>query len=290
MQILQNLQRLTTQAKLRYQEFRLYDAASYMLNHLTPRQSFELNQDIAYGTKARQLLDIYRTKHPLPQRPVIVFVHGGAWQHGDKKDYVFIGEAFTREGYDVVVLNYHLAPQHIFPSYIDDLTLALNYLDQHHQELHISTEQLILMGHSAGAFNVMSAIYHPTPYTLECRSKIKVVIGIAGPYHFDYKGDPIAQDAFDQTIPYHEVMPYYFVDHNPIRHCLVVAENDQVVKKSNSDDLDQQLRQCGNYSQIVMIPKTGHITVLGSLSSLFSWHFQTKQSILNFLDEALKAS
>ena len=168
MQILQNLQRLTTQAKLRYQEFRLYDAASYMLNHLTPRQSFELNQDIAYGTKARQLLDIYRTKHPLPQRPLIVFVHGGAWQHGDKKDYVFIGEAFTREGYDVVVLNYHLAPQHIFPSYIDDLTLALNYLDQHQLDLHISTEQLILMGHSAGAFNVMSAIYHPTPYTLEC--------------------------------------------------------------------------------------------------------------------------
>ncbi len=290
MNLIEQLQSKIEQARTLYKEFRLYDLGSFALNRFTPKDGFEQVLNVRYGLKPRHRLDIYRSTKRLAHRPLIVFVHGGAWQHGNKRDYLFIGEAYTKEGYDVAVINYQLAPKNIFPSYVDDLTQALNYLHQNQEKHEISTENIVLMGHSAGAFNVMSAVYHPDSPKIECLGKIKAIVGLAGPYHFDYKGDPIAQDAFDQNIPYHEVMPYYFVDHNPIRHCLVVAENDQVVKKSNSDDLDQQLRQCGNYSQIVIIPKTGHITVLGGLSSLFSWHFQTKQSILNFLDEALKAS
>ena len=43
------------------------------------------------------------------------------------------------------------------------------------------------MGHSAGAFNVMSAVYHPKPNTIQCLGNIKAIFGLAGPYHFDYK-------------------------------------------------------------------------------------------------------
>ncbi len=86
---------------------------------------------MAYGLRARHRLDLFRTQTPREHRPLIVFVHGGAWMHGDKKDYRFIGEAFAKEGFDVAVINYHLAPEHIFPASIDDLSLALNYLNVH---------------------------------------------------------------------------------------------------------------------------------------------------------------
>ena len=231
---------------------------------------------------------IYIAQKPLKQQPLIVFIHGGAWQHGDKKDYGFIGESFAREGYDVAVINYHLAPEYIFPSYIDDLALALNFLDQHQTKLKISTENVILMGHSAGAFNVMSVVYHPHPNLVHCRDNIKAIIGIAGPYHFDYKGDPLAQDAFDQEIPYQQVMPYYFVDSNQIRHYLLMAENDQIVAAKNTIDFDHILRQHGNHSNIAIIPKTGHISIIGTLSSLFSRYFKTKRTILSFLKESLE--
>jgi len=97
-----------------YQDFRLYDFGSYALNRLTPKQGYTVETQLAYGLKSRQRFDLFRSQQPLPHRPLIVFVHGGAWLHGDKKDYQFIGESFAKEGYDVVVMNYHLAPQHIF--------------------------------------------------------------------------------------------------------------------------------------------------------------------------------
>ena len=284
----QRLNRSVEYARLLYREFRIYDVGSYALNRLTPRKGYSVQENVAYGLRARHRLDLFRTLTPREHRPLIVFVHGGAWMHGDKKDYRFIGEAFAKEGFDVAVINYHLAPEHIFPASIDDLSLALNYLNVHQLKYQISTEKVVLMGHSAGAFNVMSALYHPKPYEIQCRSQISAIIGLAGPYHFDYKGDPICADAFDQNRPYQEVMPYYFVEPNTVKHYLLVAENDDVVGLSNAVDLDRRLKEKGNYSQLWTVPRIGHISMIGSVSSLFSRYFTTKQKIMQALEDALK--
>ena len=282
------LNKTLEQAKRIYEEFRLYSLGSYALNLLTPRQGYTVQSNIAYGLRARHRLDLYRTTKARSQRPLMVFVHGGAWSRGDKQDYRFVGEAFAKEGFDVAVINYHLAPEHIFPASIDDLSLALNYLNVHQLKYQISTEKVVLMGHSAGAFNVMSALYHPKPYEIQCRSQITAIIGLAGPYHFDYKGDPICADAFDQNRPYQEVMPYYFVESNRVKHYLLVAENDDVVGLSNAVDLDRRLKEKGNYSQLWTVPRIGHISMIGSVSSLFSRYFTTKQKIMQALEDALK--
>ena len=284
----QRLNRSVEYARLLYRDFRIYDVGSYALNRLTPRKGYSVQENVAYGLRARHRLDLFRTQTPREHRPLIVFVHGGAWMHGDKKDYRFIGEAFAKEGFDVAVINYHLAPEHIFPASIDDLSLALNYLNVHQLKYQISTEKVVLMGHSAGAFNVMSALYHPQPYEIQCRSQITTIIGLAGPYHFDYKGDPICADAFDQNRPYQEVMPYYFVEPNTVKHYLLVAENDDVVGLSNAVDLDRRLKEKGNYSQLWTVPRIGHISMIGSVSSLFSRYFTTKQKIMQALEDALK--
>ncbi|WP_281963516.1 alpha/beta hydrolase [Acinetobacter johnsonii] len=281
------LNRSVEYARLLYRDFRIYDVGSYALNRLTPRKGYSVQENVAYGLRARHRLDLFRTQTPRKHRPLIVFVHGGAWMHGDKKDYRFIGEAFAKEGFDVAVINYHLAPEHIFPASIDDLSLALNYLNVHQLKYQISTEKVVLMGHSAGAFNVMSALYHPQPYEIQCRSQITAIIGLAGPYHFDYKGDPICADAFDQNRPYQEVMPYYFVEPNTVKHYLLVAENDDVVGLSNAVDLDRRLKEKGNYSQLWTVPRIGHISMIGSVSSLFSRYFTTKQKIMQALEDAL---
>jgi acetyl esterase/lipase len=290
-----NLQRWSSQlnekveaAKSLYRDFRIYDFGSYALNRLTPKQGYSVQKNVPYGLKARHRMDVYRSSSPRTERPLIVFVHGGAWMHGDKKDYGFVGEAFAKEGFDVAIINYHLAPEHIFPSSIDDLSLALNFMSQSQQKLQIAVENIVLMGHSAGAFNVMSALYHPQPYQLQSRDKIRAIIGLAGPYHFDYKGDPLCADAFDQELPFNQVMPYYFVQQNTIKHYLFTAANDNIVGLSNSTDLDAKLKELGNYSQLISVPRVGHITMIGSVSSLFSRFFSTKAQIMRALEDALK--
>ena len=287
-QLIQQVQENVTRAKNFYQEFRLYDLASYSINYLTPKDTFEKEEHLAYGLKARNRLDLYRTKNPKKQKPLIVFVHGGSWQHGNKRDYLFIGETFAREGFDVAVINYQLAPENIFPAFVDDLAQAIHYLNQNKVKLNISTDNMILMGHSAGAFNVMSVVYSAQSQNFKYKDQIKAIVGLAGPYHFDYVGDPLSEHAFDHKISYQQVMPYYFIEPNQIKHYLLVAEQDQVVERKNTLDLDIALRQKGNHSHIAVIPKTGHITIVATLASLMSHYFKTKRTILHFLEEALE--
>ena len=287
-QLIQQVQENVIRAKNLYQEFRLYDFASYSINYLTPKDTFEKEEHLAYGLKARNRLDLYRTKNPKKQKPLIVFVHGGSWQHGNKRDYLFIGETFAREGFDVAVINYQLAPENIFPAFIDDLAQAIHYLSQNQNKLNISTDNMILMGHSAGAFNVMSVVYSAQSQNFKYKDQIKAIVGLAGPYHFDYVGDPLSEHAFDHKISYQQVMPYYFIEPNHIKHYLLVAEQDQVVERKNTLDLDIALRQKGNHSHIAVIPKTGHITIVATLASLMSHYFKTKRTILHFLEEALE--
>ena len=287
-QLIQQVQENVIRAKNLYQEFRLYDFASYSINYLTPKDTFEKEEHLAYGLKARNRLDLYRTKNPKKQKPLIVFVHGGSWQHGNKRDYLFIGETFAREGFDDAVINYQFAPENIFPAFVDDLAQAIHYLNQNKVKLNISTDNMILMGHSAGAFNVMSVVYSAQSQNFKYKDQIKAIVGLAGPYHFDYVGDPLSEHAFDHKISYQQVMPYYFIEPNQIKHYLLVAEQDQVVERKNALDLDIALRQKGNHSHIAVIPKTGHITIVATLASLMSHYFKTKRTILHFLEEALE--
>lgn len=270
-----------------YQNFRVYDLGSLALNRLTPKKGYRTVQNIAYGLKARQRLDLYISEFG-DKRPLVVFVHGGAWSHGDKRDYRFVGEAFARFGYDVAVINYHLAPEHKFPRYVDDLALALEFLNHQQNEFAISTDKIALVGHSAGAFNIASLLYHPQGFKSVVRDKIRTIIGIAGPYHFDYKGDPLAEPAFDQEVPYQHVMPYYFVEKNQIQHYLFLADNDQLVMPQNSYDLQQKLLEQGNHCEVCVIPRTGHVSIMGSVSSLFGRFFQTRAAVIKALDTAMK--
>ena len=279
-----------SQLRESYRQFKLYDLGSYTLNGLTPKKGYGFEANIAYGLEARQNFDLFKSAQPRPKRPLIVFVHGGAWSRGDKKEYRFIGEAFAKEGYDVVLMNYHLAPDHIFPSYVDDLHILLAYLQNNAEQHAISAENIILMGHSAGAFNVMSALYHPKSNDKINLTQIRAVVGLAGPYHFDYKDDPLCADAFDQSVPYQQVMPLYFTEKNDIQHYLFIAEKDTIVGHFNSLDLEQKLKSHGNHCQVIQIDKVGHITIIGSLSSLFSRFFATKAQVLAALDEALNTN
>jgi arylformamidase len=58
----------------------------------------------AYGAKEIESLDIFRAR--APNAPIIVFIHGGAWQSGTAAEHAYAAEAFVRAGAHFVVLDF----------------------------------------------------------------------------------------------------------------------------------------------------------------------------------------
>lgn len=114
--------------------------------------------DIPYaaGADAHPLrrLDITTPATPGTDRTVYVLIHGGGWRTGDKSGHGFAEPKtawFT--GHDGVVmnLNYRLSPAVTHPAHIDDVTRALAWIRAHAREYGGDPDQLVLLGHSAGA-------------------------------------------------------------------------------------------------------------------------------------------
>jgi arylformamidase len=58
----------------------------------------------SYGPTPIEALDVFPAR--MPNAPVFVFVHGGAWRSGEARDYAFAAELFVAAGVNFVVLDF----------------------------------------------------------------------------------------------------------------------------------------------------------------------------------------
>ncbi len=83
---------------------------------------------------------------------------------------------------------------------------------------------LVLMGHSAGAFNVMSALYHPTPLSAtSVRGTFVPLLAWLGLIILIIKVIQFVQMPLIKMFRIRQVMPYYFVENNQVKHYLFTA-------------------------------------------------------------------
>jgi acetyl esterase/lipase len=97
-------------------------------------------------------LDIYipRGKKDFP---VIFFVHGGAWLHGNKNQfgmYSALALSWARHGIGTVSINYRLSPGVKHPQHVKDVARAFAWTRKHIAEYGGRADQIFVCGHSAG--------------------------------------------------------------------------------------------------------------------------------------------
>jgi acetyl esterase/lipase len=99
-------------------------------------------------------LDAYLQRSQMPSAAVM-FVHGGGFVGGDKKDYPHdLLDRLTERGFSIISVNYRLAPKHPFPAATDDVETAIAYVKQHAPALRVDPRRLALLGPSAGGLIV----------------------------------------------------------------------------------------------------------------------------------------
>lgn len=103
-------------------------------------------------------LDIYAPKKGIAAagdlRPVVVMIHGGAWQIGDKAN-PDIGShkaaTFVSNGFVYVAINYRLSPSVRYVTQARDVAKALAWVVRNIGHYSGDGRRIYIMGHSAGA-------------------------------------------------------------------------------------------------------------------------------------------
>jgi len=127
-----------------------------VLNFITPSSSYTLEKNFPFGPNPRDRVDFYMSKDSDDSKPLIVFIHGGGWNRGDKDMYTFVAEGLTTRGYDVALPNYRLYPEINNPEFLQDNARAIAAIHKRYP-----TRYLVLIGHSAGAYNALGMVFKP---------------------------------------------------------------------------------------------------------------------------------
>jgi len=229
----------------------------------------------AYGDDPRQQLDLY-----LPAaadgaaRPIVAFVHGGAFLRGSKDAtphiYANVPRLFARAGCVGVNVEYRLAPQAPYPAGADDVAAAVDWLRRHAAAWGGDPRRIVLIGHSAGGSHVATFLTDP-----RYRGQADGVAGaalISARLEADtLPGNPNAAG----VVAYYGPDPALQRRHAPMAHTeamavpllIAIAEYENPYLDRYALQYAARVAVAGRMPRIVQVPGHNHTSVVAHLGS-----------------------
>lgn len=241
-------------------------------NAVIPKDSgaTAVGRDLAFGADRRQRLDLYRPAGggTTARLPIILFLYGGSWSSGDKGGYGFVGRALAARGYLVAVPDYRLVPEVRYPAFLQDNAAAVRWVLANAVRYGGDPSRVVLVGHSAGAYNAAMLALDPRWLGAERRA-VKGWVGLAGPYDFLPLDGPVTRATFGQAGDLAATQPVNFASADDPPTLLLHGGKDRTVLPRNSERLGALLAGKGVQARVKLYPELGHVGIVTAIARPF---------------------
>jgi acetyl esterase/lipase len=218
-------------------------------------------------------MDLYLPPRGRKPTPVVINIHGGGWNHGDKESQTGFSPYF-KNGFAVANVEYRLTGQATAPAAVEDARCALLYLIKNAKALNIDVNKMVVAGTSAGVhLALMTGLLandHRFDGACERADSIKVAAiidqyGITdvwdwgyGPYirsksAVSWLGNKAKDSVFAAS-----VSPVTFVHKNSPPVFIVHGNADPVVPYQQSVALKKKLDEAGVKNEFITVEGGGH--------------------------------
>lgn len=274
-------------------------AALLFINEYAVASGSRRSKDIPYVTTMpgidaeRHRLDIYQPRQKQQKLyPVVVFIHGGAWDSGNKNLYAFIGRRLAKQGVVAVLINYRLAPAVQVPDMADDCARAVIWTQQHITDYNGDPARIFVMGHSAGGG--LAAL-------LTTDDQLFAKLGLPkNPIKGAILDDPGGLDMLDYLTKMHypgdekylvpfgrdpavwrNVSPLYYVRKSSPPMLMYAGERTYPGIASSTRKFNQRLQELGVPHNFTVLPGKKHV---GMVTQLFWQHNLIYRDLLKFIE------
>ncbi|MEM9500747.1 MAG: alpha/beta hydrolase [Pseudomonadota bacterium] len=224
------------------------------------------DRTIIYGSHQRQQIDVYEPDDAVDDLPLILHIHGGGWSFGNHKLVQSKPRHFNQANYYFASTGYRVVPDAPVEDQAKDIGAAIQALRGQASAIGFDRDQIVVMGHSAGAH--LAALVATDPqYAGDAFGAIKGVILLDGAGYeiassieaADFRARNLYRDVFGDDAARHDRL-------SPVAHvggpdapnwlALYVAERDRA--KTQAELLVSGLQAAGASAEAVSIPNTDH--------------------------------
>ena len=238
----------------------------------------ERNLTYAQVNGAPLHLDLYEPGQPTGKLPVVVWIHGGAWNSGSKNPCP-IG-FMAAHNLAIVSLDYRLTQTAPFPAQLHDCKGAIRWLRAHAEQYHLDADHIGIFGASAGGhLALLLAAVHDNPAlegtvggNNDRSSSVQCVCAFYPPtdlnrlvtnpaFRTNPNGDvaKLIGGAVDSNVAKAiAASPLTYVDKTCAPVFLLHGAADTLVPPDQSRIFYAALQQAGVESQLEIIPHQGH--------------------------------
>lgn len=220
------------------------------------RKSPRATLDARYGSGPRHRLDVLSCG--IAGAPTVAYIHGGYWQWNDKERDAFLGEGLLAAGFNLVLLEYTLAPAVRIDDIVREVRAGIAWVIAHAAEWAGDPARIFVAGHSAGG--------HLTAMAM-ADSRLAGGVAISGIFDLE----PIRLGRLNDGLA---LTPEETERNSPIRHLpaqsapLIVtvgqAELPELVR--HSEEFAAAWRQRGLPGRYLPVPGCDHFTILEELA------------------------
>lgn len=240
----------------------------HLLGESNPETAVTEHVYATAGTKQLKL-DLYRSsKCDDAPRPLILVIHGGSWNGGNRKQLPAVNHHLANNGYAVASIDYRHAPKWRFPAAVDDVFRALKFLRANAAPLQIDASKVVLIGRSAGGQIALSAAYAQRDSSIEgvvaFYAPTDLVLGYEKPSRRavldsktvleDYLGGTPAQ----KPDVYAAASPASNVNSTTPSTLLIHGSLDPIVWPIHSERLDERLQLARRSHLLLRLPWATH--------------------------------
>ena len=252
-------------------------------------------KDIVYGQSAHQedlKLNIFVPKNSENKKlPVLVFVHGGNWNSGNKDQYGFFGRNFAKKEVITVIPAYTLSPKANIDQMTGEIAQAIKWVQQNIATYHGEPQHIFVTGHSAGAQLVASAVLNPK-FEVPEKSIAGIILNDgAGIDMKDYleKYPPTSEDNYIATWStnpenWYQPSPINFLNKNSPPFLIYVGSKTYPSITTANDHFIKKLNEFQPNVKPVVLNKK-HIPMI--LQYFFPWSDRFAET-KNFIDQNIK--
>ena len=223
------------------------------------------------GGKSLQM-DIYKPKDLKEPSPLLVFIHGGAWRHGDRSDYLVYLVDFAEKGYMTATVSYRLDT--LYPGCVEDISDAIEWIFKNGGNYGVDTSRIALIGGSAGGHLSLLGGYNWVNFQPLSEQdsvvipfhKLKAVVDIYGPVDLTtaYASTQplvtrfIGYSYADKPEIYWDASPAKYLRNRLPATLIFQGTSDNLVPTSQSDTLKARLDRLGVPCEYYKLPLWPH--------------------------------